>query len=381
MAVFCLGYAKLLWTNRFVRQQELVDEEKRIKVEELRKSGQVIEPRKSRDIPFGVRAIQSGIQIDGIWISKERLPIPTTFQSGLHQSSSDSSITSLKLPPPASLENSPDAIRALTTPPRSFSKITERESSHFDPPRIEEVKSTENQDLTGYRPSYKPRRSSHLRYGSHGDGHLDEETLEQLEGVPMLGRKENSSNTDIAMHLDDAGESPSRDAAENGHSPNLDWVVKAMTTSQSQPNQFRQSLPTQNLSKRSSMTNMALNRSSRVSLPSQASSLEYFSVPASPSEIEKSNTLSTPLPSPLLAPLSLKPLYAQTPRELTSSGESQVPLLSLSRPLSPFIPGELHMNKSTRKVNSGFEILPAGTFCDPVDFRGKGNSRSGRWAE
>lgn len=51
--------------------------------------------------------------------------------------------------------------------------------------------------------------------------------------------------------------------------------------------------------------------------------------------------------------------------------DSEVPLLSQRYPdssASPsYGPGELHLNKSIRKVNSGFQLLPAGTFNVPVD--------------
>jgi hypothetical protein len=53
--------------------------------------------------------------------------------------------------------------------------------------------------------------------------------------------------------------------------------------------------------------------------------------------------------------------------------ESQGQPSQQSRSPSPFVPGELHVNKTVRKVNSGFEILPAGTFGTPTEFR-KGDS-------
>jgi len=90
LAVFAVGYLKLLWTNRLVKRQELVDEEKRMRIQELRSSGQIVESRKSHDIPFGVRAIQSGITVDGIWISQSTTPIPSELKLGhIHNGSSD----------------------------------------------------------------------------------------------------------------------------------------------------------------------------------------------------------------------------------------------------------------------------------------------------
>lgn len=49
-------------------RQEVLDEEKRARVEEMSKTGLPI--KRGNNIPFGVRAIQSGIEVDGIWISR-----------------------------------------------------------------------------------------------------------------------------------------------------------------------------------------------------------------------------------------------------------------------------------------------------------------------
>jgi len=93
MTVFAIGYGKLLWRNRLVRTQELVDEEKRMRIQELRKSGQIVESRTSHDIPFGVRAIQSGIQVDGIWISTSTTPMASELKLGYLRDSSSSDAT------------------------------------------------------------------------------------------------------------------------------------------------------------------------------------------------------------------------------------------------------------------------------------------------
>lgn len=69
MTVFLIGYVKLLWTNQYLRRQEAFDEEKRSHLDQVRRTG-LPASRKYAEIPFGVRAIQSGVQVDGIWISK-----------------------------------------------------------------------------------------------------------------------------------------------------------------------------------------------------------------------------------------------------------------------------------------------------------------------
>jgi hypothetical protein len=72
--VFCAGLTKLYWTNRLLRQQEVIDAEKQARLTQMRKTG-LRGPKRVGDIPFGVRAIQSGIEVDGIWISRSTSPV------------------------------------------------------------------------------------------------------------------------------------------------------------------------------------------------------------------------------------------------------------------------------------------------------------------
>lgn len=65
--VFCLGMIKLWWTNQTVRKWETLDAEKRARSSVLSSCG--IEAWKVGDVPFGVRAIQRGVEVDGIWIA------------------------------------------------------------------------------------------------------------------------------------------------------------------------------------------------------------------------------------------------------------------------------------------------------------------------
>ncbi|KAF6839919.1 hypothetical protein CPLU01_01516 [Colletotrichum plurivorum] len=71
--VFVIGFIKLWWTNRYIAKLEIIDAEKRAHVAEIESTG-LPAPRKQSEIPFGVRAIQSGIEVDGIWISRPNTP-------------------------------------------------------------------------------------------------------------------------------------------------------------------------------------------------------------------------------------------------------------------------------------------------------------------
>lgn len=72
MLVFAFGLVRLWWTNRKIAKLELIDEERRVRLAEMRYCG--INARGITDIPFGVRAIQSGIEVEGIWISRPNTP-------------------------------------------------------------------------------------------------------------------------------------------------------------------------------------------------------------------------------------------------------------------------------------------------------------------
>ncbi|EFQ28836.1 hypothetical protein CGRA01v4_10280 [Colletotrichum graminicola] len=72
--VFVIGFIKLWWMNRYIARQEIIDAEKRAHAAELASTGLPVPPRKKSEVPFGVRAIQSGIEVDGIWISRPNTP-------------------------------------------------------------------------------------------------------------------------------------------------------------------------------------------------------------------------------------------------------------------------------------------------------------------
>ncbi|KAK2005239.1 hypothetical protein LZ32DRAFT_696743 [Colletotrichum eremochloae] len=72
--VFIIGFSKLWWTNRYIARQEVINAEVRAHAAELASTGLPVPPRKTSEIPFGVRAIQNGVEVDGIWISRPNMP-------------------------------------------------------------------------------------------------------------------------------------------------------------------------------------------------------------------------------------------------------------------------------------------------------------------
>ncbi|KAL4730424.1 hypothetical protein ACLX1H_002458 [Fusarium chlamydosporum] len=70
--VFAAGLIKLWWSIRAMRRHEIIDEEKRARLSLMSYCG--IDNMRTPEIPFGIRAIQSGIEVEGIWISRPNMP-------------------------------------------------------------------------------------------------------------------------------------------------------------------------------------------------------------------------------------------------------------------------------------------------------------------
>lgn len=371
LAVFCIGYFKLLWTNRLIKRQEVEDEEKRVRIEELRSSGQIIESTKSHEIPFGVRAIQSGIQVDGIWISNTSTPAPSELKlehiQG-HPAGTESTVSA-----PDSGEHSQQTTRSPSRQGRT--PLRTSDSANLYLAVDDAVESNAN------RHSYKPRKSSHLRYGSYGETRYDEETLGQLEGDVTPKKKVYTHRPRGSRHLDMEADSSS--AADNEQSSestsDSDGTLSSnMVLSGDKPRKTSSNSPHIVGERASVVASMPTGRVLRESLPLQSSKVDYFSVPTISPKNETSDPFLTPNGSitPLASPPARQEEFDSSLFQnagLTggsSRGESsQTRYAPLVQSPEPFVPGELHVNKSVRKVNSGFEVLPAGTFGVPTELR------------
>lgn len=70
--VFLIGLMKLWWTNRHMKKIEELDAEKQVRTAQMRRSG-LSANRRSRlgsEIPFGVKALESGVEVDGVWVAR-----------------------------------------------------------------------------------------------------------------------------------------------------------------------------------------------------------------------------------------------------------------------------------------------------------------------
>uniref|UniRef100_A0A1Y1LGA7 Uncharacterized protein n=1 Tax=Photinus pyralis TaxID=7054 RepID=A0A1Y1LGA7_PHOPY len=68
--VFLIGLVKLWQNNRELRKYEVIDEERRSRIKEMKHCG--IRHLSYSNVPFGVRAIERGVEVEGIWIASSR---------------------------------------------------------------------------------------------------------------------------------------------------------------------------------------------------------------------------------------------------------------------------------------------------------------------
>lgn len=70
--VFVIGLIKLWVTNRQMRKLEVLDAERQARIVQMRKSGLSANGkfRFGSEIPFGVKALENGIDVDGIWVAR-----------------------------------------------------------------------------------------------------------------------------------------------------------------------------------------------------------------------------------------------------------------------------------------------------------------------
>ena len=114
----------------------------------------------------------------------------------------------------------------------------------------------------------------------------------------------------------------------------------------------------------------APSRHSRDSFPFPSTKSAYSQVPLADSpNYEREDPFLTPKASPPSDSYLASSIGSQL---LGSSiAPSKYQQVQQSRDHSPerFVPGELHVNRQNRKINSGFEVLPAGTFGSPAPSR------------
>lgn len=129
---------------------------------------------RAREVPFGVRALESGIEVEGVWISGTNTPAgstpgtptflananPARGEPSPDRTSSASVMSHLEMPQPT--QGYPMAMIASNSNIQDSSPFADRrvssDSTQQPPPKSDH--------MPHRRPSYKPRRSSQLRYSN-----------------------------------------------------------------------------------------------------------------------------------------------------------------------------------------------------------------------
>jgi hypothetical protein len=371
--VFVTGLGKLWWVSRKTRKQEVKDEEKRARIQELRKSGIIVES-KGNDIPFGVRALESGMEIDGIWVSRSTTPIPESLRGLRSSESSFSPSAGSRRVSLSSAATSPRTIPYFGTP----LSVSQQNQGSFVRVALSEISpaSRHSRSLSGnLAAAYKPRCSSHLRFSSYGDVQFHEETLSQLEGSHMQsplqshGLPTHASSIAANSPPSSSTTAPDNDCYYSSSSESEGAVSCKTPKDRSHELQWASS---QDIGLAESKDEGFATDNAEYTIGTRVRRNKGDYVPVQPGSPPRkiSDPFKTPNASPVLAPTP-----GTSTRESRNEdhilGEAQWPLLSRDYPESPERPRlrvvDIHANKTVRKVNSGFEILPAGTFSAPIE--------------
>ncbi|KAL8929930.1 MAG: hypothetical protein Q9208_001074 [Pyrenodesmia sp. 3 TL-2023] len=227
------GILKLLYSQWQLRKYTALAKTRATRKEEegLHNTPSMGRRKKGNDVPFGVRAIESGIEVDGVWISRSNTPANSTpgspallanqssatptpaaaappTQGSFNRSSTASDISRLEIPQAAHGHPRPNP-RVMTS---SYSRVSgnpfERSiSSERSPSR---PGSSYSESLPRGRPSYQPRRASHLRFSKDYTTN-SAEALATLEGK-KLASKTGSKSSQESAEYEISGERASDDS-------------------------------------------------------------------------------------------------------------------------------------------------------------------------
>ena len=324
MAVFLAGLVKLWWITRLLKKQEVLDEEKKARVEEMRRTG--LPPKRANDIPFGIRAIQSGVEVPGIWISRPESPQQATPPKAAP------SVTIINLESEKGTESS-DELKTLpvtstkTPPPTTFPKPVDADSTD------------DGSQSTG--PPVLPQIPSR----GQGTDMLSEDTLRKLEGQ---SHQQKPYEPYVRMSAPPNPRHLSQRSTESSSAESMDSQPRSSRTASGR---------SYTDSSRSSKLYMARNyREGRAT---------YSGIPQLGWQLEESrDPFGTPARSHSgFSAFSHGEANSLQGREMTT-------------PEPTFGPGDVHVARVARKINNGFEVLPAGTFAALNKLEGGGNATS-----
>ncbi|KAJ1333480.1 hypothetical protein MN608_03470 [Microdochium nivale] len=337
---FLAGLVKLFFKNKLLRKHTILDEEKRARQQEMQSTGLPL-PRKL-DIPFGVRAIQSGVEVDGIWVSRPNTPA---------DSDAASRAPSIANAEPKGKERASTA-RAPTRQPTN--KSVESQASPRPSPRVKPVTSQTGElappvgvrmPSTGSPATYKPRQSSRSKARQVNHSETSSDALNQLEGSRT---KPPRLDTYIP-------------STSNMRSPHISSLYSA-------PPGRRGSSSSDDDNTQSHSARAPSGHRNNVDAPSRKRS--PFEDPDSDSASPTMDFLEDGGYFPTVEPSQRNPFDAADYERQAEAERQNMPTrqhkyngsVESARGRRSSQSGTAHANIQTRRVNAGFEVLPAGTF-------------------
>lgn len=334
-AVFCVGLIKLWYTNRLLKKHMLLDEEKQARQQEMRRSGLPVGKR--IDIPFGVRAIQSGIEVDGIWISRPGTPADSEGMGAA--STLVGSVSELKgkekaVPVTGGLRSPTTAVMEVEpTPTQSPTpSLLDRNDGIYAPAPLRASRAAPGPQYT-----YKPTNSSQRHHNTSAEtARLS--PVHPLEGATRPPRLETYIPTSSLSAEQNSAYAPMK--RRSGSFDDVDTQEYASPVSRYQdrplvPRPRRQNSYEETEPNMDYMQRDEYYAGLEVAPEQRRNPFESGESDGTPSR--NSQTISH-----------------RTTHSYESTDSQTMPQRSYS--------GETHVNRSSRRVNAGFEVLPAGTF-------------------
>ncbi|KAI0526138.1 hypothetical protein F5B22DRAFT_642296 [Xylaria bambusicola] len=329
VVVFIIGWIKLWWMQRLLKKHTLLDEEKRARQTEMRKSGLPVGRRV--DIPFGVRAIQSGVEVEGIWISRPATPIDT-------RSSSKASSTTLDIDSEVRPQDKGKAVN------RPTATVSEVEPTPRPSPRISPTGSHFDPSIRQGRAPSPPPHAAYIK------PYTSQRPINENTHVARLLRATAQPDAVVARHhVETYMPTSSSSSINSSQSPRVKPAMDRVSFSSEEGLAF--SSPRHPADVRSKPSSYHRSPFDDAESPPSAASSRAQSKYCSRVRAE---TRGDPFESP------------ETDRTSSSHPRSASrPSLASTRPTPIRTYTEQRENRSTRIVNAGFEILPAGTFGRP----------------
>lgn len=404
LLVIFLGLLKLTYNKWRLRKYTAVAETKAASRREMQHTTSVKRGRSQRQqIPFGVRALESGIEVDGVWISGTNTPTsmpgspniaamkPQPAHKDLSSKSRSSTSEMSRIETPQQVHDHPGVTHSAgpsNKVPTPFDRPVSSERQHSKPP-------TSDHQSRG-RPTYQPRRSSHLRFSNSQDPE-DSEEFATLEGRTMTG----GTNGKHAEGSDSSGEEyrdstpwPSHSKNSSGSENHSDWdqpvqfkrssngylhpasrqPPKIRTSNSYNPDRYK---PVQ-LDPLASNTESYMDEQGRLHVRNRESGMTVVYAPVEDSVSrrlassqgsihEVSDPFATPETSPKedRIPVMVDAPPANQHSEMIGNGDIDY-IQGHAQPLRPFDGNrQLRRSQVARTVNSGFEILRPGTLDSP----------------